>query len=200
MPYSKFTMKRLKKEFNLQEKKDTIFKDEKVELSDWLKTALNIVSDLPLHTEKSRSELLVTPVLLEMKRKSKNFIYFSGENLDIDIDRDLNGECDFILTKDVDSTFISSPIFAIVEAKKSDIDLGLAQCIAQMIGAYIFNEQEDNSIKTIFGAVTTGEIWQFMKLEYLNENYIVTIEKRKYYIDSVESILGVLQQIIDFYK
>ena len=202
MPYSKFTIKRLRDEFNLKiEDNSNIFDKVKIKPSNWLIESLDMAFDSPLLSEKARSELIITPILQEMRKiNNKSISIFSGLNLDVQSDSDLNGECDFILTKGNHIYFIDTPLISIVEAKKQDIDLGLAQCIAQMIGAYIFNEQENNNIKTIFGCVTTGEIWQFMKLEYANENYIATIEKKKYYIDNVEKILGVIQQIIDFYK
>jgi len=38
-----------------------------------------------------------------------------------------------------------------------------------MLGAQIFNQGE---INTIYGCVTTGEIWQFLKLE---QNIIILI-------------------------
>ncbi len=202
MPYSKFTIAKLEKELSVKITRDDFFKNKKVNQTDWLKQALKLSQSLSLNSEKAKSEFLITPILIDIRNINKNsFDIFSGENLDVDIDRDLNGECDFILTKSQSALTIHSPIFGLVEAKKADITSNsIAQCIAQMIGAYIFNEQEENSIKTIFGCVTTGEIWQFMKLEYLNEKYIITIENRKYYIDNTDSILGVLQQVIDFYK
>jgi hypothetical protein len=195
-------MKRLKQEFNLKiEENSIIFNELRIKPSNWLQESLDIAFDSPLLSEKARSELIVTPILQELRKiNNRSISIFSGLNLDVQSDSDLNGECDFMITRGNNFHFIDAPVISIVEAKKQDIDLGLAQCIAQMIGAYIFNEQEGNSIKTVFGAVTTGEIWQFMKLEQVNENYLVTIEKRRYYIDSVESILGAIQQVIDFYK
>jgi transketolase C-terminal domain/subunit len=52
----------------------------------------------------------------------------------------------------------------IVEAKNENIKGGLGQCVAEMVAAQIFNEREANAIDTIYGAVTTGEIWKFLKL------------------------------------
>lgn len=56
---------------------------------------------------------------------------------------------------------ISAPVIAIVEAKNEDIKSGLGQCIAEMVAAQIFNEHENNEIPTIYGIVTSGEIWKF---------------------------------------
>jgi hypothetical protein len=65
-----------------------------------------------------------------------------------------------------------------------------------MLGARLFNQNENNDIETIYGCVTTGETWQFIKLE----NEVIHIDSHRYYINNVGEILGVLQVIIDFYK
>lgn len=41
---------------------------------------------------------------------------------------------------------------------------------------------------TDYGCVTTGEDWQFLKLE----QNIITFDNKRYYINEVEKILGVL--------
>jgi hypothetical protein len=40
-----------------------------------------------------------------------------------------------------------------VEAKKEDLNIGLGQCIAKMIAAQIFNEQDNQNIKKIYGVI-----------------------------------------------
>ncbi len=82
-----------------------------------------------------------------------------------------------------------------IEAKKGDIELGLGQCAAQMLGCRLFNEQKDNPIRTIHGCVSNGDDWQFMKLE----DHILHIDQNRYYINELGKILGVFQRIVDFY-
>ena len=65
----------------------------------------------------------------------------------------------------------------------------VGQCIAQMVGAKIFNDKNNSNIIDIYGCVTTGEDWLFLKLNTLDN--IVSIDSKKYYIDDVESILGI---------
>jgi hypothetical protein len=113
----------------------------------------------------------------------------------VDKERGLFGECDFILAKGEITHTIQAPIFALVAAKKKDIGLGMGQCVAQMVGAQLFNRQEQNDIETLFGCVTTGEDWQFLKLR----EQTILIDRRRYYLDNVEKILGVIQAILDFY-
>jgi hypothetical protein len=199
MSYSSFTLVKVKKDFGLEEQRENLFPQlEPIQLSEWFKEALDIGLELALSSssEKARSEFIIAPILIELEKLNrKSFSIYSGERLDIDESKGLIGECDFILAKGPLKHTIQNPIVALVEAKKNDITAGLGQCVAQMIGAQIFNEQEGNEIKTIFGCVTTGEAWQFLKLE----PNLIKIDVKRYYIDNVEKILGIFQKIITFY-
>ena len=64
-----------------------------------------------------------------------------------------------------------------------------------MVGARLFNQQEGNGIDIIFGCVTTGEDWQFLKLERDD----VLIDSERSYIDRVDKILGMFQAIMACY-
>ena len=197
MSYSHFTLKSLEKKFNLQETVYNLFPTvEKLNPSAWLQETLKKGSYLALKTEKARSEMIITPVLLEMMDKNQRaFTLFSGETLDVDGDQGLNGECDFILSKSKPTYTIQAPIFALVEAKQHIIENSLGQCAAQMVGARLFNQLENQPLETIFGCVSSGEIWQFLKLE----QQTIIIDEKRYFLDNLELLLDVLQKIIDFY-
>lgn len=60
-----------------------------------------------------------------------------------------------------------------------------------MVGARMFNEREGSTVDTIFGGVTTGEIWQFLKLEADR----FTIDSARYYVDNLELLLGALDAV-----
>ncbi len=57
-----------------------------------------------------------------------------------------------------------------------------------MVAAQIFNQQAATEIQTIYGTVTTGSIWQFLKLE----EQTLTIDLSEYYLTDVNKILGIL--------
>ncbi len=193
-------MENVKETFGLSEKTIPLFENtEALPFSDWLKEALDIGLHLALasSSEKARSEFIVVPILFELqKRNNRNFTIYSGERLAADPDTGLDGECDFILSKGEISHTIQIPIVALAEAKKHDIETGLGQCAAQMMGARVYNQKKGNSITTVFGCVTTGETWQFLKLEA----NIIYIDRMHYYINEVGRILRVWQNIIDFYN
>ncbi len=168
-----------------------------IEPSDWLKDTLRRNRQLPIKSEKSRSELIVSPILMEMRERNDQFFtIYSGDNLNIDEENGLKGECDFILAKDTGTFDVSAPIMQVVEAKKNDIEIGIPQCAAQMLGAKIFNEREGNPTEIIYGCVTTGDDWLFMKLE----NNLLLIDAQKYYLGNLNQLLGTFQTIIDYYK
>lgn len=200
MAYSDFSLAKVKKEFGLLEQTGQLFPHSgTLEPSAWLSETLaaSIPLALSSSSEKARSEFIVVPILLEIeKRNPGEFVIFSGERLDVDDAKGLKGECDFILSKGPISSTIQSPIFSLVEAKKNDIKEGLGQCIAQMLGAQIFNQQEGNHIESIYGCVSTGEDWQFLKLT----GKIVTFDVTRYYLSELQQVLWIFQHIVDAYR
>ncbi len=197
MAYTDFTLEQLQTQFGVKNKiKELFSKKEPILPSDWLNTTLQKSSTIHARTEKAKSETIVFPILLEIKDRNNDFItIFSGDTLNADSDKGLKGECDFIITKNIESFDINFPIIQVVEAKNHDLDLGVPQCAAQMIGAKIFNEKRNVPLEYIYGCVTTGDEWLFLKLgQELN------IDKRKYYINEIAELLSVFQQIIDYYK
>ena len=198
MSYSNFSLREVKSKFGLLEERKTLFQHVIGQKpSYWLKQTLKFNEDAALISEKERSELLVSPILTELRqRNNKVFSVYSGANLDADSEQGLNGECDFILTKDINTFDLNYPIIQVVEAKKNDMDIGIPQCAAQMLGAKIFNEKKGTPLPKIYGCVTTGNDWIFMLLE----NDIIIVDNRIYYLTEIELILGAFQTIIDFYK
>jgi hypothetical protein len=197
MAYGDFTLKTIQEKFGVKNRVERIFdKFEPLEPSDWLKKSLEMASKMPIRTEKAKSEAIVMPILLELRERNQDyFTVYSGENLNADSANGLNGECDFILTKDTHTFDINIPIIQVVEAKKNDLEFGVPQCAAQMIGARVFNERYNTPLDYIYGCVTTGNDWLFLKL-----NKDLTIDSRIYYISELGELLAVFQNIIDYYK
>jgi len=137
------------------------------------------------------------PILIDlMKRNGQFFTIYSGDRLVADKVNGLSGECDFILAKQTGSFDINTPIITIVEAKKNDIEIGIPQCAAQMLGARIYNKEYGNQLDIIYGCVTTADDWIFLKLD----KNVLFVDSQKYYLGNIEDLLGVFQYIIDHYK
>jgi hypothetical protein len=88
---------------------------------------------------------------------------------------------------------IESPVLAIVEAKKEDLNSGMGQCIAEMIAAQKFNEINDTPRRTMYGIVTTGNVWRFLKLS----DRTASIDLTDYAMPPVDRILGILAYLVN---
>jgi hypothetical protein len=193
MAYSEFTLERVKRDFNLKtyEKSDIFAEIPELESSNWLKETLQYYQPIVRgsNSEKARSEMIITPILVDFRRQlNEQVSLFSGIDFSVDDSKGLNGICDFLITKSTEMLIITAPVIIIVEAKKENINAGLGQCIAEMVAARIFNERNNNQISTIYGTVTTGTNWQFLKLE----EDIINIDLTEYYLTNVNKILGIL--------
>lgn len=193
MSYSEFTLAKAKQAFGLTtlEKRDIFAAVAELTASNLLTETLNynLAIALGSNSEKARSELIIAPILVDLRRQlNERISLFSGVDFTVDETKGLNGTCDFIITQSPEILIVTAPVITVVEAKKENINAGLGQCAAEMVAAQIFNQQAAIEIKTIYGAVTTGSIWQFLKLE----GQILTIDLSEYYLKDVNKILGIL--------
>jgi hypothetical protein len=194
MSFSDFTPDALRTMFALTFQEAPLFSSPgSVEPTPWLKEALEKGQELAFVSEKSRSEFIVAPVLIACREMfQRGFHVFSGVRLDVEPERGLKGECDFILARTPSAYVLQAPLFVILEAKKNDIEEGLGQCAAQMYAARLFNDRDRTPTPFVYGCVTTGEAWQFLKLQ---ENNVI-IDDRRYYINELGKILWALSEII----
>lgn len=197
MPYSQFTsLRAFKKQFQLTEKNTPFFETVvPMEPTDWLRQTLGRVlsQQTAYFSEKSRSEAIVFPVLLELQHLNNyQFALYSGAFIEADKEKGLNGECDFVLSRGEHNIEISTPFFCIVEAKDNDLELGIPQCAAQMLGARIFNKMEDLETPVIYGCVTTGEHWLLLKLD--GQTFFV--DSNRYYLKDLPELLGALNMVV----
>ena len=193
MAYSDFKLAQVVQYFGLiVHEESRIFADfPKEKCSDLLSTILkeNVDLAVAINTEKARSEMIISPILLEVRRKLDNKIsLFSGVDFNVDNARGLNGFCGFLISLSQEQLFIRAPAITLVETKNENLKSGLGECIAEMIAAQLFNEIQGNTIKTIYGVISVGTIWQFLKL--VNDNVYINLSE--YYIRDIEQILGIL--------
>ncbi len=150
-----------------------------------------------IDTEKARSEFVIAPVLLELRRRHRGvFSLFSGVELVADANRGLNGICDFALAQPKSQHVMLFPILSIVEAKTDNLRSGLGQCISSMVAAKILNDKKNSSNKPIFGVVTSGALWKFLKLV----GTTVSIDNSEYHIDDLGKLFAVLGSIVSSFR
>lgn len=193
MPYNAFTLEQLKRDFAIivTEATDVFAGVEPVAVSAQLRDSLTEGAPLALaiSTEKARSELIIAPVLMEVRRQRPGAVgLFSGSDFTVDPERGLAGYCDFLLSRSPEQLTIEAPVVAIVEAKNESLRSGIPQCIAEMIAAQIFNAARGATSDRVYGAVTTGSNWLFLKLE----GQRVTIDLTEYFLSDVGRVVGIL--------
>lgn len=193
MAYSDFSLDKVVKTFELTicDQIKMFSSTPELECSNYLLETLdyNVPLALASNTEKSRSEMIIAPILIELRKQLQQRIsLFSGVEFNVDPAQGLNGSCDFLISRSPELLLVTAPVIVIVEAKKDNINAGLGQCVAEMLAAQIFNDREGNKIKSIYGTVTTGSIWKFLKLEAQT----IEIDLGEYFLNNVNKILGIL--------
>jgi hypothetical protein len=196
MAYNNFTLESVKDRFDLRLRNNrfcellpssepqaeflTIF-DESFSLAEVAKSA------------KAKSELLVSPILVQARRLvDRQVQLFSGEEFNVDQEKGLDGFCDFLFSKSENQFTIDAPVLMLVEAKRGELETGLGQCVAEMLAAQNYNQLKNRAIAAIYGCVTSGTLWQFLKLEGSD----VTIDPTNYLVTPVQKILGILTWIL----
>lgn len=206
MAYENFSVEKVEADFSVKIK-DVPDLFEKTPTTTPSERLISLLADfVPLGsaigTEKARSEFIIAPILAEVKKLTNKIIdnqvsLFSGNKFDVDKDKGLNGFCDFMFSFSSSQLSISAPVMAIVEAKNENINSGFGQCMAEMIAAQIYNEQKNKAVSTLYGCVTTGSVWKFLKLN----SDTIYLDNTEYYLDQLAKILGIfvnsLNEVID---
>ncbi|MEH2067124.1 MAG: hypothetical protein V7K47_02945 [Nostoc sp.] len=197
MSYREFSLRKVKQDFNLTLVEGGRFLPpiEPISPSPLLAEFLgeSIQLAIAMGSEKARSELIISPILFEVRKiLDRQISFFSGEEFNVEPEVGLSGYCDFLISLSPEQLFIEAPAVVIVEAKKENLKSGLGQCIAEMIAAQRFNSKNEKTITTIYGSVSSGNLWTFLKLE----DNTVTIDLTEYLIPPVEQILGILVWMI----
>jgi len=198
MPFSEFKLNDIINDFGIEiiDNQDVFASIQPATITQELKNKLK--ESVPLaqsiNTEKARSEFIIAFILFELKSKFKDRIsLFSGIDFDVDKEKNLNGFCDFIISLSPRQLVLTSPIITVVEAKNENIIGGLGQCLAEMLAAQLFNGKNKNNIHIIYGVVTTGSSWKFLKLK----DNMALVDKTEYHVENIEKIMGILTEMIN---
>lgn len=197
MSYSEFTLEAVTAKFNLAVvEQDSLFPSAKPMKATPLLVELlerNVPLALAINTEKARSELIVAPVLVELRHQLDHRVsFFSGVDFNVDASLGLTGVCDYILSHSPKQLAIEAPVAVLVEAKKENLNAGLGQCIAEMVAARMFNRNKGASVPRIGGVVTSGSNWKFLELE----EDTVRIDLTEKYISEIDDVLGMLRAAV----
>jgi len=156
-----------------------------------------LARNLPLvsgvDTEKVRSELLIAPLLVELRELCGRQIgVFSGAGFTVDAARGLDGFCDFLLSRAPTLLQVAAPVVAIVEAKRESLTNGVPLCVAELFAAQLFNTRREQPITPVYGVVTTGTAWRFLRMT----GTVAEVDIEDRFIDNPDAILGVLARMV----
>lgn len=198
MAYSNFTLDTARETFQLERSNTSeMFTDiEPVPPSSLLVDVLNRKMFLAtaIGTEKAKSEMIVADVLVELREHFERQIsLFSGIDFNVDEESGLTEVCDFLISLSPEQFYLEAPIIVMVEAKNDNLEVGLGQCVAEMVAAQRFNAEKGNDIPIVYGATTTGMLWRFLKLE----GQTLSIDIAVYQIERCDKILGVLASMVE---
>ncbi len=197
MAYSDFkTLEQVHKELGISIRDDEALYTHiaPVELTQWFVETMNMAypKAIRINTENARQALIVDHVLMELNQHV-HISFFLHNTFNVDNAKGLTGNPDGLISQSENQLYITSPVVVLVEAKKSDLASGLAQCIAEMEAARIFNDQEGNPISPVYGVVTDGVLWQFLSLQ----NNVATIDSYLYNFGDGGKIVGILKSFIE---
>ena len=194
MAYSEFTLRTLKERFGITatDAEDLFADVPPLPASDFFRTLLK--RHLPivrgLGTEKTRSEMIIAPLLVELREQCDHQVaVFSGAEFSVDPAQGLYGFCDFLVSRSPTMLSVTAPVLAVVEAKREDLTAGVAQCIAEMYATALFNERDGEPRETLYGTVTSGTNWRFLRLRGLHAE----VDLQEYFIEDVDKLLGILR-------
>ena len=197
MAYSNFTLDTAQEAFELEEIDAAgIFADFESMVPSELLTAVlarNIPLATAIGTEKAKSEMIVADVLVELREQLEHRIsLFSGIDFNVDPENGLAGVCDFVVSLSPRQFSLKAPVIILVEAKNDNLEIGLGQCVAEMVAAQRFNAEKGNNVPRIYGATTSGTEWRFLKLEGKQ----LYIDMSVYQIERCDKILGILASMV----
>ena len=130
---------------------------------------------------------------LNFAKSLRNELVFSEIDFRVDVEKGLTGVCDFLVSLSPVQFYLEAPIIILVEAKRENPVSGFGQCIAEMVAAQHFNTQKGNVIPVVYGASTTGTVWQFLKLEGQQFH----VDRIPYSIERCDKILGILSSTME---
>ncbi len=197
MAFSDFNLRTAVDTFGLQEDRNTdlFARVAPLEPSEFTRGWLDEFAPtaIGINSEAARSQFIIAPLLVEVKRRTQGpSNVLPGMTLDVDRERGLNGYCDYIISHSAEYYYLLSPLIAVIEAKREDIIGGLGQCAAAMVAIRLFNERDGTPVSAVYGCVSSGTIWRFLKLEGTRLN----IDRPEYYLGDAGKIVGILVSIL----
>jgi hypothetical protein len=142
----------------------------------------SILPYVSLNSEASRREVLISQVIFEVIQITKAQLKIEYP---LKVTDRLQGVLDYLLRSHTE--------VLVIEAKKQDLDYGMTQLLTEMIALDQWDRSPDQPI--LIGAVTTGKIWEFAKLDRATKLFQQGLQSYRA-PDDLEDILRILIQAL----
>ena len=134
-----------------------------------------------LTSEAARREVLIAPILLEVAHITESTINIEYT---IEVNQYLRGDLDYYLQ--------SQEELLVVEAKQADLTRGFTQLAVELIAVDQWSESDK---PVLYGAVTTGDIWQFGSFQ--RQNSLIIQDLMLYRVPTdLETLMQILVGIL----
>lgn len=144
-----------------------------------------------LSSEAAKRELLIAPIIAEIARFCRCSLRIE---YNLTVNQWLKGELDYLLRSHPTQTQTDRPdSILVIEAKRDDLTRGFTQLAVELIA---LAEVEPGNV--FYGAVTTGNIWQFGQLDRPTQTITQDLQQRSIFsnLPEIASILvGILKPI-----
>ncbi len=142
------------------------------------------------HTEFSRAVWVVGPLLAEFwKRYHHSITLTAGADLQAPDTPELCGRCDFLISGSHYPHVVMPPVRLVgFMSPGGDWVKGLGRCIAALVAAQQFN----GSDAPVFGFITNGSEWHFLRLRGAELDYDMGSQLRT----DASFLLGILMHIV----
>jgi hypothetical protein len=141
-----------------------------------------VLIHISLENEITRREFLLAPIMFEVRHLTHaklNSEYW------IEINNQLKGSLDYYLKRENE--------LLVVEAKNADLTRAFTQLAVELVAVDMAGETDKN---TIYGAVSTGQEWQFGRLDRKKKRFFQDI--KTYTVPSnIEEIVRILVGILE---
>ncbi len=152
-----------------------------------------------LNNEKAWAEWLIAPLLADLWGRFNSPVgLYSGAEFHPDPDAGLTGFLDFAFCRGpqhplmTPPVLFTPPVLLTFQAKRDDLHEGLGQCVAGLVGAQRFNRRHGVDEPHLYGCVTTGSLWRFLRLS----GTTLTLDFIVYNLGQIDRILGAIASVI----
>lgn len=137
---------------------------------------------ISLENEITRREFLIAPVMAETRRLTQSKL---RSEYWLEVNHQLKGSLDYLLRRERN--------LLVVEAKNADMSRGFTQLAVEMIA---LDKADETEQEIIYGAITTGNIWQFGELD--RSRKIVTQDIASYdLLQDLENLVRIFVEILE---